>query len=123
MPLMDKAKTVDEYLSKVEPRFRVELERIRAFVKQLAPDAEETMSYNMPTFKYKDRPLVYFTTSKKHMSFYPSSWVIEDLKAKLKDYKTTEHAIQFTLENPLPEALIKELVLAHMKFIDADRRQ
>src|SRR5687768_4702649 len=117
-----KAKSVDEYLSKVEPQHRAELERIRALVKQLVPSVEETMSYGMPTLKYKNRALVYFTASKKHMSFMPSSWAIEELKDKLKGYKTTEHSIQFTLENPLPDALIKELVLNHVRDIDADRQ-
>lgn len=119
---MGKAKTIDEYLSNVDPQFRAELERVRALLKQIAPTAEETISYSMPTLKYKDRPLVYFTAAKKHMSFYPSSWVIEEFKDKLTDYKTTDHAIQFTLKKPLPEALIKELVLAHMRHIDAGRQ-
>jgi uncharacterized protein YdhG (YjbR/CyaY superfamily) len=76
----------------------------------------------MPTLKYKGRSLVYFTSSKKHMSFFPSSWAIEELKDKLEGYKTTEHTIQFTLDNPLPDALIKELVLNHVRDIDADRQ-
>lgn len=116
-----KAKTIDEYLSKVEPQQRAELERIRALVKKLVPSAEETISYSMPTLKYKNRALVYFTASKKHMSFMPSSWAIEELKDKLQGYKTTEHSIQFTLDNPLPNALIEELVLNHVRDIDADR--
>ena len=123
MPLMDtKPKTIDEYLGKVEPKYRTELERIRALVKQLVPEAEETMSYGMPTLKYKQRPLVFFTASKHHMSLLPSSWAIAELKDKLRGYKTTDHAIQFTLEKPLPEALIKELVLTHVRDIDADRQ-
>ncbi len=117
-----KAKSIDEYLSKVESQHRAELERIRALVKQLVPSVEETMSYGMPTLKYKNRALVYFTAAKKHMSFMPSSWAIEELKEKLKGYKTTEHTIQFTLKNPLPDALIKELVLNHVRDIDADRQ-
>lgn len=117
----NKPKTIDEYLDKVETQRRAELERIRALVKELVPSAEETISYNMPTLKYKDRALVFFTASKKHMSFMPSSWAIEELKDKLQDYKTTKHSIQFTLENPLPDALIKELVLNHVRDIDADR--
>ena len=55
------------------------------------------------------------------MSFMPSSWAIEELKDKLQDYKTTKHSIHFTLENPLPDALIKELVLNHVRDINADR--
>lgn len=76
----------------------------------------------MPTLKYKDRALVYFTASKKHMSFYPSSWAVEELKDRLSDYKTTEHAIQFTPENPLPSELIADLVRIHVREIDADRQ-
>jgi uncharacterized protein YdhG (YjbR/CyaY superfamily) len=120
--MVSKAKSIDEYLSEVEPQHRAELERIRALVKQLVPSVEETMSYGMPTLKYKNRALVYFTAAKKHMSFMPSSWAIEELKEKLKGYKTTEHTIQFTLKNPLPDALIKELVLNHVRDIDADRQ-
>lgn len=123
MQAMDyKAKTIDEYLSKVEPKRRAELERIRALVKQLVPEAEETMSYGMPTLTYQKRPLVFFTAAKHHMSFFPSPWAIEELKDKLQDYKTTSHAIQFTVEKPLPEALIKELVLTHVRHIDASRQ-
>jgi uncharacterized protein YdhG (YjbR/CyaY superfamily) len=117
-----KAKSIDEYLSKVEPQQRAELERIRALVKQLVPSVEETMSYGMPTLKYKGRSLVYFTASKNHMSFFPSSWAIEELKDELKGYKTTQHTIQFTLQNPLPDALIEKLVLHHVRDIDADRQ-
>jgi uncharacterized protein YdhG (YjbR/CyaY superfamily) len=87
----EKAKTVDEYLNALDPAYRAELERLRALVTQLVPDTEETISYGMPTLKYRNRALVYFTASKKHMSFYPSSWAIEELKDQLKDYKTTEH--------------------------------
>lgn len=54
----DKPTSVDEYLSRVDPTFRTELERIRSLVKQVVPSAEETMSYGMPTFKYKNQPLV-----------------------------------------------------------------
>ncbi len=123
MQLVDtKPATVDEYLSNVEPDQRAELERIRALVKKLVPEAEETMSYNMPTLNYKGRPLVFFTASKKHMSFYPSPWSIEELADKLEGYKTTKQAIQFTLKNPLPDALIKELVQNHVRHIDADRQ-
>src|SRR5688572_9014522 len=101
--MSNKPKTIDEYLSNVEPEQRKELERIRALVKKLVPSAEEAIYYNMPSLKYKKRALVYFTASKKHMSFMPSSWAIEEFKDKLKDYKTTEHSIQFTLDNPLPD--------------------
>lgn len=119
----EKATSIDEYLGGVDPAFRPELERIRAFVTQLVPSVVESISYRMPTLTYKDRALVYFTASKRHMSFYPSSWAIDELRDRLSDYKTTEHAIQFTLENPLPSELIKDLVRIHIREIDAGRER
>jgi len=113
--------TIDEYLDGIDPAFRTELERIRALVTRLVRNVEETISYRMPTLKYKDRALVYFTASKRHMSFYPSSWAIDELRDRLAGYKTTEHAVQFTLENPLPSELIEDLVRIHVRDIDADR--
>lgn len=120
--MAEKAKSVDEYLNALDPEYRAELERIRALVTELVPDTEETMSYGMPTLKYKNRALVYFTASKKHMSFYPSSWAIEEMKDQLTDYKTSEHAIQFTLDRTLSSRLIEDLVRIHVREIDANRQ-
>lgn len=117
-----KAETVDEYLGALEPDFRAELERIRALVKELVPEAEETMSYSMPTLKYKPRALVYFTASKKHLSFYPSRWAIEELEARLAGFSKTVHAIRFTPAAPLSDDLIRDLVLVHVREIDAGRQ-
>ena len=120
--MAEKARSVEEYLNALDPAYRAELERIRALVTELVPDTEETMSYGMPTLKYKNRALVYFTASKRHMSFYPSSWAIEEMKDQLKDYKTSEHAIQFTLDKTLPNRLIEDLVRIHVREIDANRQ-
>ena len=120
--MSETATTIDGYLDAVDPAVRAELERLRALVKQLVPGLTESISYRMPTLKYKGRALVYFTASKKHMSFYPSSWAIQELKDRLTEYKTTEHAIQFTLEKPLSDELIADLVRVHVREIDADRQ-
>lgn len=117
-----KTSTIDEYLDGIDPEFRRELERIRQLVTNLVPEIEETVSYRMPTLKYKGRALVYFTASRKHMSFYPSSWAIEEFRDRLTDYKTSEHAIQFTLQHPLPDDLVEDLVLFHKQEIDRDRQ-
>jgi len=117
-----KPKTIDEYLDGVDSERRAVLERIRALVKRLVPAAEEKMSYGMPTLTYRGRALVYFTAAKHHMSFFPSSWAIEELQDRLTMYKTTQHAIQFTLDRPLPDELITDLVLVHVREIDGDRQ-
>lgn len=117
----EKPTSIDDYLDRINPAFRPDLERIRTLVTRLVSSVEETISYRMPTLKYKDRALVYFTASKRHMSFYPSSWAIDELRDRLAGYKTTEHAVQFTLENPLPSELIEDLVRIHVRDIDVDR--
>lgn len=121
--MSEKATSIDEYLDGIDPAFRPELERIRALVTRLVPSVEEAISYRMPTLKYKDRALVYFTASKKHVSFYASSWAIEEFKDQQSGYKTTEHGIQFTLDNPLPSELIEDLVRFHARQIDAGRQR
>ncbi|MFC0673226.1 iron chaperone [Brachybacterium hainanense] len=117
--MVEKPKTVQEYVAAVDPERRAELERIRDLVARLVPEVEETMSYGMPTLMYRGRALVYLTASKKHMSFYPSSFAIEELRDRLGGYRTTEHAIQFTLANPLPDDLIADLVAVHRRHIEA----
>ncbi|WP_231442365.1 iron chaperone [Brevibacterium zhoupengii] len=120
--MSEKVTSIDEYLDGIDPVFRTELERIRALVTRLVPSVQESVSYRMPTLKYKDRALVYFTASKKHMSFYPSSWAIDEFKDRLEGYRTTAHAIQFTLDKPLPAELIEDLVLFHKRQIDENRQ-
>lgn len=117
----EKPKTIDEYLGRLDSAPRAQLERIRSLVRDLVPSAEETMSYGMPTFKYNGRALVYFTASKKHLSFYPASWAIEEFATRLVGYTTTTHAIQFTVDTPLSDDLLTDLVHAHVRDIDAGR--
>ncbi|GAA1754373.1 hypothetical protein GCM10009710_37120 [Aeromicrobium alkaliterrae] len=102
----EKATSINEYLDGIDPVFRPELEKIRTLVTELVPSVEETISYRMPTLKYKGRALVFFTASKKHMSFYPSSWAIEAFAERLEGYATTEHS----LEIALPRARVLELL-------------
>jgi uncharacterized protein YdhG (YjbR/CyaY superfamily) len=65
-----KPTTIDEYIAAFSPEVRSILERIRATIKKAAPDAEETISYQMPSFTLKGH-LVYFGAFKKHIGFYP----------------------------------------------------
>lgn len=108
---------VDTYLSNVEPKQKAELERIRRIVRQTVPDAIESIGYGMPAFKYKGQPLVYYAAFKDHMSLFPTSGPTEVLKAQLKDFKVSKGTIQFTLEKPLSEKLIKEILAARLNQI------
>lgn len=116
--MVSTATSVAEYLGALDPPVRAELERIRARVLALVPDAVESMSYGMPTLSYRGRALVYFTASKKHLSFYPSSMALDALRDRLDGFRTTTHAVQFTLARPLPDDLLEDLVRAHLREID-----
>lgn len=101
---------IDDYLNNVREPHRQQLEHIRKIVHAATPDAEEVISYGMPAFKYKGKYLIGFTAFKDHMSIFPASRPIEVLKDKLGEFKLSKGTIQFTLDHPVPEAIIKELV-------------
>lgn len=101
---------VNEYLANVPEAKRVELERIRSIVKELVPDAEESISYAMPTFKYGGRPLVYYAAFKDHLSIFPAGATSEAFAKELRGFKQSKGTIQFTETNPLSDELIKKIV-------------
>lgn len=109
--------TIDEYLEKVEPKQKEALEHIRHLVKATVPEAEESISYGLAAFKYKGKPLVYFGGFKDHMSLFPTSKPTEILADKLMGYKVSKGTIQFTLEKPLPDELIKEILQVRLEDI------
>lgn len=109
---------IDDRLSQLPAAEREALERIRSIALHLVPDAEETISYGLPALKYKKQPLIYFDAFKDHLSLFPTSGPTEELKDKLKDFKASKGTIQFTLEKPLPEALIREIIEVRLNDIN-----
>lgn len=112
---MEKAsKSVDDYLSKVEPDKRAALQSLRETIRAIAPEAEETISYGIPSFKL-DGPLVSFGAAKKHCAFYGMSpRVFEALADDLAAYDTSPGTIRYPADAPLPEALVRKVVLARI---------
>lgn len=109
---------IDDYLITIEPAKRQELERIRALAKQSVPEAEEAITYGMPTLKYRGKPFLGFDAHKQHIGVYPySSEVIETLTDQLKGYKTTKGAIQVPFDHPISEALLKHIIQLRLKQI------
>lgn len=111
-------KKVDEYLEKVSEPQRVALERIRTIVRTLVPEAEETFSYMMPAFKYKHKPLLYYAAFTHHMSIFPTSGPTATLKDRLSDFAVSKGTIQFTLDHPLPDALLQEILACRIEEIN-----
>jgi uncharacterized protein YdhG (YjbR/CyaY superfamily) len=101
--------SIDEYILTFPPKIQEILENIRKVVKESAPDAQEKISYQMPTFVLHGN-LVYFAAFKNHIGFYPTPSGIEAFKDELSVYKGAKGSIQFPLEKPIPYELISKIV-------------
>ncbi len=110
---------VDSYLNKLSDSDREALESIRAFIKELVPSATELISYNMPSFKYKGRPLFYYAAFKNHLSIFPTSKPIAELEDALKDFKVAKGTIQFSCDKPIPTDIIQSLIQNRIADIDS----
>ncbi len=104
-----KFESIDHYHASVPTTLRPILEELRATIRKAAPDAIETISYNIPTFK-QNKNLVHYAAYAGHIGFYPTSAPLYMFKDELTGYKTSKGAIQFPLDKPLPMALIKKIV-------------
>lgn len=108
------ARTIGQWLARVEPRQRAALERLRAQIRAAAPGAEEVISYGQPTFKLHGH-LVAFGAFAKHLSFFPMNPVmIAEHADALKNFVTSKGAIQFTPEKPIPATVVKKIVKARI---------
>jgi len=101
--------TIDEYIESAPQAVQEKLIAIRAAIKETAPDAEEKISYQMPTFAQNGN-LVHFAVFKQHIGFYPAPSGIEHFQEELARYKTSKGAIQFPLEEEIPLDLVREIV-------------
>ncbi len=114
------AKEVDAILDKLPKDKRVTLQKLRVTIRAAAPQAEEALSYGIPAFRYKDKPLVSYNSAKEHCAFYVMSpAVMQANKADLKEYDTDKGTIRFPVGTTLPASLVKKLVKARMAETDA----
>ncbi len=112
---------IDAYLAGVPEPARRALEKLRATIKAAAPQAIEGISYGMPGFKHGGY-LAGFAAFKGHLSFFPGT-ALEAFALDLKGFETTKGGIHFTPEHPLPTALVKKIIKARIKQIEARGRR
>ena len=82
---------------------------MRKVIREAAPEAEEKISYQMPTF-FLHKNLVHFAAFKNHIGFYPAPRGIEAFKEELAKYKGAKGSVQFPISEPLPYELITRIV-------------
>jgi len=102
--------TIDEYIADFPEDIQQVLQKIRVTIRRAAPDAEEVISYKMPTFNLNGHYLVYFAAYKKHIGMYPVPSGDAKFNEKISAYQKGKGTLQFPLDQPIPFKLITELV-------------
>lgn len=113
---------IDDYLSRIPEDMRVALNHLRETIAAAAPEATETISYQMPAFKYRGRSLVGFAAFKNHCSFFPMSHkVLDTYEEELGSLRTSKGTIRVSTDEPIPPDLVKKIVKARIQEIDAKK--
>jgi uncharacterized protein YdhG (YjbR/CyaY superfamily) len=105
---------IDEYISNFPKTVQYSLKKIRQVIKESAPEAEETINYQMPTFKLNGN-LVHFAAFKTHIGFFPTPSAIAAFKKELSKYKTSKGTIRFPIDEPIPFDLVRKIVKYRVK--------
>ena len=107
-------RNIDEYIASFSPEIQSILEKIRLTIREAAPEAEEKISYQIPTFALMGN-LVHFAAFKKHIGLYPPVKGDEILKAGIAPYKGEKGSLRFPLDKPIPYTLISRIVKFRVK--------
>jgi uncharacterized protein YdhG (YjbR/CyaY superfamily) len=102
--------TIDEYIAAFPDDVRAILEQVRATIRAAAPGAQETISYQIPTFKLGAKYLIYFAGYKRHISLYPAPIGIAEFEAAVSSYGAGKGTLKFPLDKPIPYDLIARVV-------------
>lgn len=100
--------SIDEYISEQPERVQPMLYELRKALHEALPDAEEKISWSMPTYKGKTN-IIHFASFKNHIGIYPGDKAVVYFEERLKDYKSSKGAIQFPHNKPLPLELIVDI--------------
>jgi|SRR5579885_3542410 len=109
-----KFETVEQYFASLAPDARKTLSKVREAIIAAAPDAEELIRYQIPSFRVHGAALVYYAAFKDHCSFFPANanTIFKQFKEELKGYEISKGTIRFPIDKPLPASLIKKIVRA-----------
>ncbi len=111
MPVED----IDEYLAALDEPKRQTLEALRRSILDVVPDAQQGLSYRMPSFKVRGKTVAGFAAFKDHLSYLPHSGsVLASLGDEVAAYDTTKGSLKFPIDEPLPKPLVEKLIRTRM---------
>jgi uncharacterized protein YdhG (YjbR/CyaY superfamily) len=113
------SRAVDAYIAAAPREVREKLETVRSVIRDVAPQARESISYRIPYYSHKG-PLAWFGLQKKHIGLYLRPPVIEEHKKELAGYVTTKSAVHLPLDEQIPVPLVRKLVRARMRINEAE---
>jgi uncharacterized protein YdhG (YjbR/CyaY superfamily) len=116
---------VAAYIAAFPPPVRGVLKRVRSIIRKAVPGAEESISYQIPTYKLHGRPVLYFAAFKEHYSVYPSNTrLVAAYKDELAGYERSKGTIRFPLSEPVPVKLIEGIAKFRAKEVaEAEKRK
>ena len=103
-----KIETIDQYIEEQDEMTRPSLNEVRRILHLAIPEAQEKISWSMPTF-WKGRNIIHFAASKKHLGLYPGGEAAEVFADRLTDFDVSKGTIRFPYNTPLPEELIADI--------------
>lgn len=106
--------TIDEYIAGFPEEIQKKLREMRQVIKEAAPDAQEKISYQVPTY-FLHGNLVHFAGYKKHIGFYPAPSGLAAFQDEISKYPNSKGAVQFPLDQPLPIDLVKKIVVFRVR--------
>lgn len=108
------AKDIDEYITQFPAEVQAPMQELRSTIRKAAPEAQETINYQMPTFTLEGN-LVHFAGYKNHIGFYPAPSGIEHFSKELSAYELSKGTVRFPLDRPIPFDLINRIVQFRVK--------
>ena len=111
---MKTIETVDMYIASLSKENWQKIHVLRELVYTLCPDAQESMSYGMPAYKYHNKPLIYFAVFMHHIGIYATPTAHEKFAKQLAWYKQGKWSVQIPLDQDLPLDLIKNMIVFNM---------
>ena len=106
----EKPQTIDEYIAVQDETVRPKLNEVRAILRSALPDAQERISWSMPTY-WKGQNLIHFAASKKHIGIYPGGEATTVFAEELAGLDVSKGTIRLPYDKELPAELIKKIAV------------
>ncbi len=103
-----KPQTIDEYIAAQDESVQPMLREIRSIIQTAIPEAEERISWSMPTY-WKGRNIIHFAASKNHLGIYPGDEATAAFAEELSDYSVSKGTIRLPYDQPIPEQLVARI--------------